>query len=289
MKQQNQYFSNSWAVILGGSSGMGLAAAKKLASEGMHLCLVHRDRKAGVQQLQKEITAMKSHGIKVCHFNIDALRPEKRQEVIEQLKANMAPGESVKLLLHAIARGNLKPLAPHKSITEQLDTTSLLAKELDEIYEAQQSLLQNSDFVATLEAMALSLYDWVHDIFQQRLFAADSRVIGLTSEGGSKAWKTYGAVSVAKAALEALVRSIALEFAPYGIRCNALQPGVTDTPSLRKIPGSPQLKRAARERNPFHQLTTPETVADVIYLLCREEARWINGVVLPVDGGESIT
>ena len=289
MKSKDQYFSNSWAIILGGSSGMGLAAAKKLASEGMHLCLVHRDRKAGVQQLKEEVKSMAAHGIKLCHYNVDALRPEKRQEVLEDLKNQMAPGETVKLLLHAIARGNLKPLAPHKSISKQLDDPSPLAKELDEIYANQQSFLQNSDFSATLEAMAISLYDWVQDSFQQDLFATDSRVIGLTSEGGSKAWKTYGAVSVAKAALEALVRSVALEFAPHGIRCNALQPGVTDTPSLRMIPGSSQLKRAARERNPFHQLTTPETIADVIYLLCRDEARWINGVVLPVDGGESIT
>lgn len=289
MNQQHQYFKNSWAIILGGSSGMGLAAAKKLAREGMHLCLVHRDRKAGVKQLKEEIEQMEKQGVKVCHFNVDALRHDKRQEVIEGLQTLMSPGESVKLLLHAIARGNLKPLAPHKSISEQIDKPSPLARELDQVYQSQSSLLQNSDFVATLDAMALSLYDWVQDIFQQKLFAADSRVLGLTSEGGSKAWKTYGAVSVAKAALEALIRSIALEFAPYGIRCNALQPGVTDTPSLRMIPGSSQLKKAARERNPFHQLTTPETVANVVYLLCREEAQWINGVVLPVDGGESIT
>jgi len=289
MSSKYPYFSDHWAVILGGSSGMGLASAKKLASEGMHLCLIHRDRKAGVQKLKEEIKVMETQGVKVCHFNVDALRPEKRQEVIEELQAQMAPNESVKLVLHAIARGNLKPLAPHTSISTQIEEPSPLARELDKIYETQQSLLQNSDFVATLEAMAISLYDWVGAIFQRGLFAADSRVLGLTSEGGSKAWKTYGAVSVAKAALEALVRSIALEYAPHGIRCNALQPGVTDTPSLRMIPGSKQLKQAARELNPFHQLTTPETVADVVYLLCRDEAQWINGVVLPVDGGESIT
>jgi enoyl-[acyl-carrier protein] reductase I len=208
---------------------------------------------------------------------------------LEDLQAQMGGGAKVKLLLHAIARGNLKPLAPHKSSSKQLKDSSPLAKALDEVYQNQQSMLRHSDFIATLDAMAISLYDWVQEIFQRGLFATDSRVLGLTSEGGSKAWKTYGAVSVAKAALEALVRSIALEFASHGIRCNALQPGVTDTPSLRMIPGSSQLKRAARERNPFHQLTTPETVADVIYLLCREEARWINGVILPVDGGESIT
>lgn len=289
MKNSTPYFSNSWAIILGGSSGMGLASAKKLASEGMHLCLVHRDRKAGVEQFQAEVAEMKQFGVKIRTFNLDALRPEMRKQVIEELKSGMAPGEKVKLLLHAITRGNLKPLAPHQSIRQQVSEPSKMAQALDEVYQKHNSLLQKSDFLATMEAMSLSLYDWVYALFQQQLFAKDSRVLGLTSEGGRKAWKTYGAVSLAKASLEALVRSIALEFAPYGIRCNALQPGVTDTPSLRMIPGSDQLKKAALERNPFHKLTTPEEVADTVYLLCRKEAQWINGTIIPVDGGESIT
>ena len=65
-----------------------------------------------------------------------------------------------------------------------------------------------------------------------------------------------------------------------------IQPGVTDTPSLRLIPGSDHLKQGALLRNPFHRLTRPEDVANVIYLLCRDEAAWINGAVIRVDGGE---
>ena len=64
---------------------------------------------------------------------------------------------------------------------------------------------------------------------------------------------------------------------------------MTDTPALRLIPGNAQLKAAARRRNPFGRLTTPEDVARVIHLLCLPEAAWINGEVIRVDGGEHVS
>jgi NAD(P)-dependent dehydrogenase (short-subunit alcohol dehydrogenase family) len=63
---------------------------------------------------------------------------------------------------------------------------------------------------------------------------------------------------------------------------------VTDTPALRLIPGSARMKASARLRNPLGRLTTPADVADVICLLCTDEARWVNGALLRVDGGEHV-
>jgi enoyl-[acyl-carrier protein] reductase I len=57
---------------------------------------------------------------------------------------------------------------------------------------------------------------------------------------------------------------------------------------MRMIPGSESLKAHSLARNPFKRLTTPEDVADVVYLLCKKEAAWINGAIIPVDGGERI-
>jgi enoyl-[acyl-carrier protein] reductase I len=120
------------------------------------------------------------------------------------------------------------------------------------------------------------------------LFSEDARVISFTSEGSRKAWKNYAAVSASKAALEAITRSIALEFAPYGIRANCIQAGITDTKSFRIIPGSEILAEYSKARNPFKRLTTPQDVANVVYLLTLDEAAWINGAVIPVNGGEDI-
>ena len=82
---------------------------------------------------------------------------------------------------------------------------------------------------------------------------------------------------------------MAVELAPYGIRSNLIQAGVSDTQGLRAIPGSEHLKAQALARNPFGRLTTPRDVANAIYLLCRDEAAWINGEIIRVDGGEHVS
>jgi NAD(P)-dependent dehydrogenase (short-subunit alcohol dehydrogenase family) len=141
----------------------------------------------------------------------------------------------------------------------------------------------------TVHSMGTSLLGWTQEIFHRGLFATDARVLGLTSEGNEVAWKGYAAVAAAKVARESVSRSIAVEMAPFGIRSNIVQAGVTDTPALRMIPGSAHLKAQARTRNPFGRLTSPEDVANVIYLLSLPEAAWINGEVVRVDGGERIS
>lgn len=290
-------FKNHWAIILGGSSGIGLGTAHKLALEGMNICILHRDRRSQMKAVEAEFATIKAKGVQLKTYNVDATRLDKIAEVIADFKASLPSNEKVRLLLHSIAKGNLKPIAPLATSSDNAPKTpsSLTEKSLFQLKEAseklfhnQQNTLSRQDFNHTLEAMALSLYDWVKAIWENDLFAADARVIGLTSEGNQKAWRAYAAVSAAKVALEAICRSIALEFAPYGIRCNVVQAGVTDTPSMRMIPGSEQLKLQSKFRNPFQRLTRPEDVANVIYLLCREEAAWINGAIIPVDGGERI-
>jgi NAD(P)-dependent dehydrogenase (short-subunit alcohol dehydrogenase family) len=129
----------------------------------------------------------------------------------------------------------------------------------------------------------------VQELFERKLFADDARIFGLTSEGNQVAWRGYAAVAAAKATLESLARSIAVEYAPHGIRCNVIQPGITETAALAAIPGSDQMKAQARMRNPFHRLTTPIDVANAIYLLSLDDAAWMNGAVIRVDGGEHIS
>jgi NAD(P)-dependent dehydrogenase (short-subunit alcohol dehydrogenase family) len=151
-----------------------------------------------------------------------------------------------------------------------------------------EGVLDDEDMARTIFSMGTSLMTWVQRIHAAGLFAPDARVLGLTSEGNAVAWRGYAAVAAAKVALESISRAIAVEFAPYGIRSNIIQPGVTDTPALRVIPGSGRMKAGARRRNPFGRLTTPEDVANVVYLLSLDEARWINGALIRADGGERI-
>ena len=62
----------------------------------------------------------------------------------------------------------------------------------------------------------------------------------------------------------------------------------TDTDSFRMIPSSDEIKKLTISRNPFGRLTLPEDVANVVYLLAKDEAAWINGTIIQVDGGEHI-
>jgi enoyl-[acyl-carrier protein] reductase I len=256
---------NLWALILGGSSGLGLATAKKLAKHGMNLFIVYRNRKTELIEIEKKFDEILSEGIKLFHFNEDALQPERREWIINEIKKKTGEKGKIKVLVHSIAKGNLKPMA-----------------------DGIDPVLANDDFHLTIDAMAISLYDWTSALCNKGLFSQDARVISFTSEGSKKAWKNYAAVSASKAALEAITRSIALEFAPYGIRANCIQAGITDTKSFRMIPGSELLAEYSKERNPFKRLTKPEDVANVVYLLTLDEASWINGAVIPVNGGEDI-
>lgn len=259
---------NQWALILGGSSGFGLATAKKLSSQGMSVCIVHRDRRGSMERIEREFDLIRGHGHGFLALNVDALSAEGIQSVLSALKDKLGSAGKIRVLLHSIAFGNLKSIVPTGK-----ETTGIMEEE---------------DMARTIHSMGTSLLTWVQRIFEPGLFAQDARVFSLTSEGNEVAWRGYAAVAAAKCALESVSRAIAFEFGPYGIRSNVLQAGITDTPALRLIPGSEQMKAQALLRNPLKRLTTPEDVADVIYLLSQEEARWINGALIRVDGGEHI-
>ena len=254
-----------WALILGGSSGLGLATAKKLAKHGMNICVVFRNSRSQLDQMKKDFREITQVSVGFVSYNKDAFQPEKRTEMIEDLKKELDGGK-IKVLVHSVAKGNLKPMVSDS-----------------------MTVLQTDDFQLTIQAMGISLYDWVKAVFEAKIFSEDSRVVSFTSEGNSKAWRNYAAVSAAKVTLEAITRNIALEFACFGIKANCIQAGVTDTASLGMIPGSDKLIKHSLERNPFNRLTLPEDVANVVYLLSKDEAAWINGTIITVDGGEHIS
>lgn len=253
-------FYNQWAIIIGGSSGLGLATAKKLAKHGMNLCLVHRDRRSDLPLFEKEIKRLESKNIKITTHNRNALKPEEFQGIIREI-----PKNSVRLLLHSLAKGSLKTMDLENEENLTLD-----------------------DFQISIHAMGLNWYEWTKFLIQQDLFMKNSRNIAFTSEGNQRVWPSYGAVSTAKSVLESLMRQMAVEWAKYGIRTNCIQAGTTVTPSFKKIPGNSVIMENTRKRNPFHRMTIPDDIANVVYLLCKNEANWINGTILKADGGESL-
>jgi NAD(P)-dependent dehydrogenase (short-subunit alcohol dehydrogenase family) len=256
-------FSDNWAIILGGSSGFGLATVEKLAAHGMNIAVLYRETAAIEKELKQKFTQLaETNEVIITPHNINALDAGARTNFIEQFGADKK--QSVKLLLHSIARGNLKPLVANEN----------------------SAALTQEDIQLTTYAMATSILDWAKDLIAAGLFDADGRIIGLTSEGSYKYWEGYAAVSIAKSSLESLNTYMAVELAKYGLKTNLIQAGITATPSLKRIPDSEALIHHAKDRNPSGRITEPKDVADVIYLLCTPEAAWINGTVIHVDGGE---
>jgi NAD(P)-dependent dehydrogenase (short-subunit alcohol dehydrogenase family) len=259
--------ARQWALILGASSGFGEATARELARRGFDVCGVHLDRRAGLAHVTEVTAAIEAEGRTALFFNTNAADHEKRQRVLDALAARIVEeGGRVRVLMHSLAFGSLTPLVggePGKWATP-----------------AQLEM--------TLNVMAHSLVYWVQDAVSRGLLGAGSRVLAMTSAGATRVFPGYGAVSAAKAALEAHVRQLAVELGGSGVTVNAIRAGVTDTPAFRKIPGSDWMAEQVKQRNPSGRMTTTDDVARVVGLLARDEAQWITGTVIEVNGGEDL-
>lgn len=233
----------------------------------MNVAVLYREPSAQAKKATETFTRLAAdNSVTILSYNLNVLDAASRQTFIDEFSANRKG--KVKLLLHSVARGNLKPL--------------VAAKDGD----TGQSLLTVEDIQMTGYAMSNSLLDWTRDLLNAGSFHEDGRIIGLTSEGAFKHWDAYAAVAIAKASLQSLITYMAVEFAAYGLKTNLIQAGITNTAALQKIPGSEKLIAVAETRNPLKRMTQPGDVANVIYLLCTDEAAWINGSHIHVDGGE---
>jgi enoyl-[acyl-carrier protein] reductase III len=256
-----------WALILGSSSGFGAATAIELSKNGYNIFGVHLDRAATMPNVEKIINQIKSNGVEVEFFNVNAADHEKRKEVLDAIEKKFQNEPSIiKVVLHSLAFGTLRPY-----IAENPD---------DQVTPKQMEM--------TLDVMAHSLVYWVQDLFHRKLIGKGTRIFAMTSEGSTRVWAYYGPVSAAKAALESHIRQLAFELAKYGITINGIRAGVTDTPALRKIPGNEQMIEYSLKRNPFGRLTTPEDVAKAIVHLSHDDMQWVTGNIIGVDGGEFI-
>jgi enoyl-[acyl-carrier protein] reductase III len=111
------------------------------------------------------------------------------------------------------------------------------------------------------------------------------RIIGITSSGSRRVLPEYSVVGVSKAAIEALIRYLAVELAPFGIVCNTVSPGVADTEALDFFPSKEAILKHGLDRTPAGRLVTPEDVAKLVAWLCTDDAKMIVGQTIVMDGG----
>ncbi len=251
----------NWALILGGSSGIGLACARELAKKKYNLIIVHRDGKIGSRTLEEHILKWKNG------FNIEILRVNTNintDEGKEELKNTLLkiPQKSLRIFIHSVADGHIKPF---------FDSENALSEE---------------DLLYTINSMGVSFATWTQWLFKNNLFSNHAKVFGFTSDGCRKVIKHYGAVGAAKAVLETLCRYMAVELASHGISVNLLCPGVVNTKAIRVFPDAANFIEQVTQKNPQHKLTTPEEVAQLLVALAEINSNWLTGEMIHIDGGE---
>jgi NAD(P)-dependent dehydrogenase (short-subunit alcohol dehydrogenase family) len=308
--------SGLWAVILGGSSGFGLATAKRLARAGLNILIGHKDKEGTVDSvIRPHFDEIRAAGVKLVTHNVNLFDDDGRGEVFESIMENCGAGK-VQLFMQSIAAGSCRLMVEDKTPDFRGQAIKGLAEALglpadkvkaavnaafhdkgcDALYTLAESripyreeLLTQDDLQRTVFMMGYDYLLWGRELCKEGLLTKDARLVAMTSEGNEIAWKGYAAVSAAKTALEASCRAMAVELAPYGVSSFIVQAGITDTPAGNAIPNFDLMKAQARIRNPFHRLTTPEDVAETILGLCGPTLRWANGSIIRVDGGEAIS
>jgi enoyl-[acyl-carrier protein] reductase III len=240
------------ALVTGGARGIGAAIARRLAAAGCDVAILYyssHDAAAGL-----------------C----DELRAAGRRAVARQ--ANVADPESVA----GAAKWVLGELGPIDIAVSNAASGVLRP--------ARELTLKHWRWCLETNALALNL---LATALAPRM-PRGGRVVALSSLGAERALPDYAFVGASKAALEALVRSLALELGGQGITVNAVRAGVVDTDALRAFPQRDALLAGFAARAPLGPELTPADVAGAVYLLCLPEAAMITGQTLVVDGGYAI-
>ena len=264
-----------WALILGGSSGMGEATARALAKAGYNICGIHLDFRAALAHVEEVKSAIEAEGVQALYINMNAADDEKRGTALAALRERFDASEKagrhpyVRVVMHSLAFGSLVPF----------------------ISDDPKGAVDRKKMEMTQDVMANSLVYWVQDLWRGGFLGQGSKIYAMTSEGSTRVVPSYGVVSSAKAALESHVRQLAMELARAGTgaTANCIRAGVTITPALLKIPEAQTMIDITMKRNPTGRMTTPQDVANAILALSGDGTEFINGDIISVDGGEFVT
>lgn len=241
------------ALVTGAARGFGRAIAIRLAQEGVKVIVNYRRSKSDAWKVANEITALGGFAVPL---RADIGNEESLDELFKIIKSEFG---RLDIVVANAAFGVPGEIMNAK--TRYWDLT---------MHASAHSLLWLAQ-----RAVPLMTSNW-------------GRIISITSEGGQKVLPGYGIIGVAKAALESLSRSLAVELAGKGILVNGVLAGIADTKSFRAIPGAQEKIREVESRIPLGRMVTPEDIARVVAFLASDEAQMICGQFIVVDGGRMV-
>ncbi len=240
------------ALITGGSRGIGRAIAIRLAENGVNIVVNYvRHRR----DAEETVAAVRAKGVECLAIKANVAREADVTRMFDEIRESHS---RLDILVSNAASGVLKPVMElttrHWNWAMDINARALL----------------------TLAQHAVPMME------------RGGRIMAVSSLGAIRAVPNYTVVGASKAALESLVRHLAVELGPRGILVNTISAGVVDTDALKKFPNRDQIISQSLERTPLGRLTTPDDVADLALFLCSDLASMIHGQVVVVDGGYAI-
>ncbi|MFF9677112.1 3-oxoacyl-ACP reductase family protein [Streptomyces eurythermus] len=240
------------ALVTGGSRGIGRAIALRLAADGAAVAVNYRSRKDEAEQVVEEITA---RGGRALALRADVSDPEAARELVRQT-------------VDADGLGGLHILVNNAGI-------------------AQDGLIYDQAFEDWWEVVKVnvgSVYACTRAVAEHFMSQRDGTVVNISSIMGEGGWIGQSNYSASKGAVNAFTRAAAVELARFGIRVNAVLAGFTATDligGLLEKDGGRNIKRQL----PFREFAAPEQVAGAVSFLAGEDAAYVTGELLRVDGG----
>jgi len=241
------------ALVTGSSRGIGRAIALSLADFKVDVAINYLRHRERAEETAREIEA---RGARSLVLKGNVARPEHVTRMFETIGQEWG---GLDILVSNAASGVLRPA------TE----------------------LSLHHFHWTMDINAAALLPLIQELVKLPS-QGEKVVVAVSSLGAIRAIQNYTAVGASKAALESMVRHLALELAPKGIRVNAVSAGTVDTDALTHFPNREDILETARDRTPAGRLLDPQDVANVVVFLCTGFASMIHGQTLVVDGGYSI-
>ncbi len=239
-------------LVTGGTRGIGRAIAEQFARSGARVVANYLRNEKAALELQSAC-AREELPLTLCRA--DLTTPEGLTRVATEVRERGAPLSGI---VHCAATGTHRPI------------DSLTGRHFDAIF--------------ALNARAL--FELVSRLLDQ--FDHQASILAISSMGATHAIPHYTAVGASKGALEALVRHLAVELAPRGIRANLLRPGAVETDAWKAIPDAAARLEVAARRSSIGRLVRPDELARCAQFLCSSAASGVNGQTLIVDGGTTV-